>query len=227
MRFRLFVLGACFLGLTSNISAQELKTLGDKASYTIGCQIGKEMLADGVDLNGELIAKGLLDTLAKKELLLTDAEMQEAITAFQEELLKQQEAQRAAMASEQKTKGDAFLATNKANAGVAVTASGLQYKILKAGTGPKPTQSDTVKVHYVGTLIDGTEFDSSVRRGQPATFGVTQVIPGWTEALQLMPVGSKWQIVLPSNIAYGPRGSGPIPPNAVLVFEVELLEIVK
>ncbi len=145
---------------------------------------------------------------------------------MQNEVRKQQQEKMQEAGAANKTEGEAFLAANKSKDGVVTLPSGLQYKILTAGTGPKPTASDSVVCNYRGTLINGTEFDSSYKRGQPATFGVGQVIKGWTEALQLMPVGSKWQLFIPSSLAYGERGAGAeIGPNATLIFEVELLSI--
>ncbi len=157
---------------------------------------------------------------------MSDEEMRTVMTAYQKEI-SQKQAEAAKIAAEKnKKEGDAFLAANKAKEGVITLPSGLQYKILKEGNGKKPTDADTVQVHYRGTLIDGTEFDSSIKRGQPASFPVKQIIPGWREALKLMPVGSKWQLFIPPELAYGARGAGgDIGPNATLIFEVELLAI--
>jgi FKBP-type peptidyl-prolyl cis-trans isomerase len=156
---------------------------------------------------------------------LTQEEAQTVLTEVQNEVRKQQTEKQAEAAAKNKTEGEAFLAANKSKEGVVTLPSGLQYKILTAGTGPKPTATDSVVCNYRGTLVNGTEFDSSYKRGQPATFGVGQVIKGWTEALQLMPVGSKWQVFIPSTLAYGERGPGEIGPDATLIFEVELLSI--
>jgi FKBP-type peptidyl-prolyl cis-trans isomerase FklB len=159
-------------------------------------------------------------------MLMTDEEAKVALTTLQSELRKKQDELKEQAGAANKKEGDAFLVANKTKPGVVTLPSGLQYKVLKEGTGAKPTASDTVVCEYRGTLINGTEFDSSYKRGQPATFGVGQVIKGWTEALQLMPVGSKWQLVLPSDLAYGDKGAGAdIGPNATLIFEVELLSI--
>jgi FKBP-type peptidyl-prolyl cis-trans isomerase FklB len=188
-----------------------LKTPKEKASYAIGQNIGKAMKKDAV--NGAKPA-------------LTDQEAQAALQAFQIEMKAKMEAKAAEAGAANKQVGDAFQAQNKAKPGVTTTASGLQYKVLTSGTGPKPSASDTVICQYRGTLVDGKEFDSSYKRGQPAQFPVTGVIKGWTEALQMMPVGSKWQLVLPPTLAYGDRGAGPdIGPNSTLVFEVELVGI--
>src|SRR5580698_976132 len=203
-----------------------LKTQKDKASYAIGLNIGKSMHKDSVDVDTAILLRGLRDGLAGAKPLLTDDEARATMVALQADLRKKQEEKMAVQGEANKKEGDAFLAENKTKDGVVTLPSGLQYKILTEGTGPKPTASDTVVCNYKGTLIDSTEFDSSYKRGQPATFPVSGVIKGWTEALQLMPVGSKWQLVVPSDLAYGERGQGPdIGPNATLIFEVELLSI--
>jgi len=193
-----------------------LKTQKEKASYAIGMNIGKSMHKDSVDVDTAILLRGLKDGLSGAKPLLTDDEARAAMTALQVELRKKQD-----------DANKAFLADNKTKDGVVTLPSGLQYKILKEGTGPKPTAADTVVCNYKGTLIDNTEFDSSYKRGQPATFPVSGVIKGWTEALQLMPVGSKWELFIPSELAYGARGGpgGGIGPNATLVFEVELMSI--
>jgi len=194
-----------------------LKTPKEKASYAIGLNIGNSMHKDSVDIDPAILLRGLKDGLAGAKPLLTDDEARAAVMALQADMRKKLD-----------EKMQAFLAENKTKEGVVSLPSGLQYKILKEGTGPKPTAADTVVCNYKGTLIDNTEFDSSYKRGQPATFPVSGVIKGWTEALQLMPVGSKWQLVIPSDLAYGarggPQGSG-IGPNTTLVFEVELMSI--
>jgi len=207
-----------------------LKTQQEKASYAIGANIGRGMKKDGVQIDSRVLSRGISDALAGRKLAMTDAEMQAALTTLQAEVRKKLEAEAAAAAAANKAAGDQFLAANKSKEGVVTLPSGLQYKILKAGTGPKPTAADQVECNYKGTLVDGTEFDSSYKRGQPATFPVGQVIKGWTEALQLMPVGSKWELFVPSNLAYGERGAGQrgadvIGPNSTLIFEVELLSI--
>jgi FKBP-type peptidyl-prolyl cis-trans isomerase len=204
-----------------------LKTQKDKASYAIGMNIGKSMKKDSVDIDTAILLRGLKDGLAGSKPLLTDDEARAAMTALQTELRVKQEQKMQVMGQANKEEGEAFLAGNKTKEGVVTLPSGLQYKILKEGTGPKPAPTDTVVCNYKGTLIDNTEFDSSYKRGQPATFPVSGVIKGWTEALQLMPVGSKWQLVIPSDLAYGARGGpgGGIGPNATLVFEVELMSI--
>lgn len=206
-----------------------LTTPKDKLSYAIGLSIGKTLkqrdLADTDAVDPTIIGRAIRDVLTDKKQLLTDQEAQTALTTFQTEARKKQELLQQQLAEKNQKEGDAFLAENKTKEGVVTLASGLQYKVLEEGTGPKPAATDTVVVNYRGTLLNGTEFDSSYKRGQPATFGVNQVIRGWTEALQLMPVGSKWQIFIPSALAYGPRGPSPIGPNSALVFEVELVAI--
>ena len=203
-----------------------LTTQKDKVSYAVGMSMAKTLQRDSLDVNPDILVKGLRDVLAGNKPLLTDEQAGATLSALQQEMrAKQQErAQQAGLSN--KKEGDDFLAANKGKEGVVTLPSGLQYKILKQGTGPKPAASDSVVCNYRGTLINGTEFDSSYKRGQPATFPVGGVIKGWTEALQLMPVGSKWQLFVPSNLAYGERGAGAdIGPNATLIFEVELISI--
>ncbi|WP_299577918.1 FKBP-type peptidyl-prolyl cis-trans isomerase [uncultured Sunxiuqinia sp.] len=205
---------------------ENLATSADSASYAIGVLVGdqnKQQLEStgSADFNTEILVTAFEKQLKGEETKMT---IEEARTFIQSYFQKMAEAEGVANEKE----GAEFLAANKEKEGVTVTESGLQYEVIEAGNGPKPTAEQQVKVHYTGTLIDGTVFDSSVERGEPATFGVGQVIPGWTEALQLMPVGSKWKVYIPGNLAYGPRGAGAdIGPNATLIFEVELLEIVK
>jgi len=214
-------------------TGKELKT---KASYSIGLQVGQNLgrsfKAQSIDLDTDEIIKGITDGLKGAKPSLSEAEIKACMDAFEKELVgKQQEmaakadAEAKVAGERNKKEGDAFLAANKAKPGVKTLPSGLQYKVLTEGKGAMPKLSDSVKAHYSGKLLDGTEFDSSIKRGQPATFEVSGVIKGWTEALQLMKVGSKWQLFVPSNLAYGERGRPSIPPNAVLVFEVELLGI--
>jgi FKBP-type peptidyl-prolyl cis-trans isomerase len=205
-----------------------LKTGKDKESYAIGLNIGKGLHKDAVDVDPAIVLRGLKDALAGGKTLMTDDEAKAAMVALQADLRKKQDAKMAIVGDANKKEGDAFLAENKTKEGVVTLPSGLQYKILKEGTGSKPTAKDSVVCNYKGTLLDNTEFDSSYKRGQPATFPVGQVIKGWTEVLQLMPVGSKWQVFVPSDLAYGARGAGPgapIGPNATLIFEIELLSI--
>jgi FKBP-type peptidyl-prolyl cis-trans isomerase FklB len=208
---------------------QTPKTLKDQASYAIGLSIGQKLKGDELDVNPAMIARGLVDAMAGNKPALTDEQIQKVMDEFNK-IYQQQEAQRAAKAAKEAGKaaqeGEAFLAENAKKEGVVVLPSGLQYKILKKGAGPSPKATDTVRTHYHGTFINGKVFDSSVERGEPAEFPVDGVIKGWTEALQLMKVGDKWQLFIPSKLAYGKRGSpGGIAPDTTLVFEVELLEI--
>lgn len=194
----------------------------DKVSYALGLSIGNNFLNSGIkDLQVEDFVKGLTDVLNEKQPDITYDEAKEVINEFFIKLQKEK-------MEINKKAGEEFLHINKGRAGVVELPSGLQYQILKQGNGAKPKATDKVKCHYHGTLINGTVFDSSVQRGQPAVFGVNQVIPGWVEALQLMPVGSKWRLFIPSNLAYGEQGAGEmIEPNSTLIFDVELLDIVK
>jgi FKBP-type peptidyl-prolyl cis-trans isomerase FklB len=204
-----------------------LKTQKEKASYAIGMNIGKNLKRDSVDIDPAVLSRALRDALAGNKLLLTDDEAKAALTALQTEVRMKEEAKAKAAAVENKKTGDAFLASNKTKEGVVTLPSGLEYKIIKEGTGPKPTAEDTVLCHYRGTLVDNTEFDSSYKRGEPLKIPVGGVIKGWTEAIQLMPVGSKWQLYIPSDLAYGERGApgSPIGPNSTLIFDVELISI--
>jgi FKBP-type peptidyl-prolyl cis-trans isomerase FklB len=203
-----------------------LKTDKDKVSYAIGVNIGKSMRKDTVDVDPAIFSRGMKDALAGGKLLLTDDEMKATLTKLQTELHARQEVAMQKAGEVNKKAGEDFLAQNKSKEGIVALPDGLQYKILKEGNGPKPAATDSVVCNYRGTLLDGTEFDSSYKRGQPATFPVSGVIKGWTEAVQLMPVGSKWQLFIPADLAYGNRGAGAdIGPNATLIFEVELLSI--
>jgi FKBP-type peptidyl-prolyl cis-trans isomerase FklB len=203
-----------------------LKTQKDKTSYSIGMDIGNSLKKQAIDVDPALVAQGIKDSYTGGKTLMSDEEFRETMTAFQKDLMAKQAERTKELAEKNKKDGEVFLAENKKKEGVITLPSGLQYKVIKEGTGEKPKLTDTVTVNYRGTLIDGTEFDSSARHGQPATFPVNGVIPGWTEALQLMKTGSKFQIFIPANLAYGERGTGrEIGPNATLVFDVELLSI--
>ena len=204
-----------------------LKTQKEKASYAIGMNIGKNLKRDSVEVDPAVLYRALKDAYTGSKLLLTDEEAKTALTTLQAEVRGKEEAKTKAAAVENKKTGEAFLAANKTKEGVVTLPSGLQYKIIKAGNGPKPTAEDTVLCHYRGTLVDNTEFDSSYKRGEPLKIPVGGVIKGWTEAIQLMPAGSKWQLFIPSDLAYGERGApgSPIGPNSTLVFEVELISI--
>ena len=206
-------------------SVLTLKTDKDKVSYAIGMNIGTGLHRQSADVDPAILAQGLKDAFAAGKTLLTEEEARAALTQFQNDLRKAQVEKMQKLGEENKKAGDAFLADNKTKEGVVALPSGLQYKVLTEGTGSKPATTDSVVCNYRGTLLDNTEFDSSYKRGQPVTFLVTSVIKGWTEALQLMPVGSKWQLFVPPDLAYGNRGGPGIGPNATLVFEVELLSI--
>lgn len=204
--------------------SDKYNTIELRASYGVGRQMGDQLASnpfDGVD--AEAVAQGVLDALNGKDSQVARPDLEEAFRTIGTRMQERQEQQAKAQAKV----GDIFLAENAKKAGVTVTASGLQYEIITAGTGPKPTAQSRVKTHYHGTLIDGTVFDSSVQRGQPIDFPVNGVIAGWTEALQLMPAGSKWRLYIPHDLAYGERGAGPtIAPYSALIFDVELLDIV-
>jgi FKBP-type peptidyl-prolyl cis-trans isomerase FklB len=204
-----------------------LTTDKQKASYAIGMNVGGGLHRQGVDLDTAALLQGMKDALGGGKTLITEDEARAALMKLQNEMQAKQQAQAQQEGAANKKEGDAFLAANKGKEGVVTLPSGLQYKILKEGSGPKPTATDSVVCNYRGTLINGTEFDGSEKHGGPATFPVSGVIKGWTEALQLMPTGAKWQLFIPADLAYGARGTpgGPIPPNATLTFEVELLSI--
>ena len=217
------------LVLVSQVEGKEnvvLKNKKDKISYVIGTDIGSNLKKQSIDVDPDILMKGIKDGLSGAKSLLTEQEVLEITTAFQKEIIAKQEELNKKLGEKNKKEGEAFLAENKKKEGVKTLTSGLQYKVIKTGTGKKPKLTDTVTTQYRGTLIDGTEFDSSYRRGQPASFPVNGVIPAWTEALQLMEEGAKWQLFVPSNLAYGDRGAGrQIGPNATLIFEVELISI--
>jgi len=229
MRLKLIVvLGIVFF--VSQVSAEDklvLKSQKEKVSYSIGLNIGKKLGDDLkkqlIDIDPNLFTKGIQDALVGAKPLLTDQEIQETMLAFQKEMMAKWEE----IGKKNKTDGEAFLAENKKKEGVKTLPDGLEYKVINAGTGKKPKADDTVTVNYRGTLINGTEFDSSYKRGQPATFPVSGgMIKGWSEALQFMQEGAKWELFIPSNLAYGERGMGGIiGPNATLIFEVELVSV--
>ena len=203
-----------------------LKTQKEKASYALGMNFGTGLRKQSIDVDPAILARGLRDSFSNGKTLLTEDEARAVLTQLQSDVRKKQQEIAQQLGDTNKKQGVAFLEANKTKDGVVTLPSGLQYKVLQEGTGPKPAPTDTVVCNYRGTLLDSTEFDSSYKRGQPATFPVTGVIKGWTEALQLMPVGSKWQLFIPSELAYGERGAGgQIGPNATLIFEVELLSI--
>jgi len=213
----------------------DLKTENDKISYSIGFSMGSRFKMDELELNLEIFQEGMEDGFTGKKQLLNEKETQEIMKAMQQKMMAKKRAEQMKQMEERKKHGETnkekgikFLEENKAKEDVATLESGLQYQILKKGTGASPKATDTVKCHYKGTTIDGKEFDSSYKRGEPATFALNRVIKGWTEGLQLMKEDGKWRFFMPSELAYGERGSGPnIGPNEVLIFEVELLGIEK
>ena len=233
MKVKPILLFALVASLTIPLRAQDSVAPGqtapakqrDKVSYGIGVQVAKTLKAQGIDINPDLLVRGLRDGLSGQKLLMSDEDLSTTMTALQQEVTQKQMAERAKQADENKKVGDAFLAENGKKDGVVTLPSGLQYKVVKPADGKKPTDADTVTCNYRGTLIDGTEFDKS-EAGQPASFQVGAVIPGFKEALKLMPVGSRWQFFIPPNLAYGDRGAGNvIGPNTTLIFEVELVSI--
>jgi FKBP-type peptidyl-prolyl cis-trans isomerase len=214
----------------ASTALNKLNTEEEKTSYALGLTIGRQIAGMLKNNQTSVMAKffviGIQDVLESNKLAMSDEEMKSVMENLNQQAAAKREQQMSAMANENRAAGQAYLDANANKEGVKTTKSGLQYKVLQAGTGSKPQATDTVKVHYRGTLIDGTEFDSSFKRGQPAQFPLNRVIPGWTEGLQLMNPGSKYQFVIPSDIAYGDQGSPPtIPPAATLIFEVELLEV--
>ena len=223
------------LAITSfgNLAAgqTQLKTRNDSIAYAIGMNVGKNIIEnikkDSLDFNLDILIEGFADLVKSRPAILTQDNSIAVIQEFSKEMMEKQEKIKNEKAAANKAKGDEFLAENKKDKNVIVTPSGLQYKVIKYGEGKKPLKTDSVKVHYKGTLLDGTTFDSSIDRGEPAVFLITRVIPGWTEALQLMSEGSKYQLFIPSDLAYKDRGAPPnIGPNETLIFEVELLEVI-
>lgn len=205
----------------------ELKSEMQKVSYSFGVDLGKR-IGENMELDVAAFSAGVSDGIGGGETRMSEEDMMAALQSYQQKKMEEMQAETAEQAARNKEESDAFLKDNAAKEGVVSLESGLQYKVLEAGDGAKPSADDVVEVHYRGTLIDGTEFDSSYARGESITFPVNGVIEGWTEALQLMPVGSKWQLFIPSDLAYGPGGTqGPIGPNQALVFDVELLGIVE
>jgi FKBP-type peptidyl-prolyl cis-trans isomerase FklB len=197
-----------------------------KLSYSVGYQVGGDFKRQGLDINPEMLLKGVQDSLLGKEPLMTPQEIRSTLAEVQKTVAAAQNQKNKAQVEKNLAEGRVFLAENAKKAGVKTLPSGLQYKVIKEGFGAMPIATDTVTVHYRGTLIDGTEFDSSYSRGKPATFGVGRVIAGWTEALQLMKAGARWQLFIPPDLAYGEKGAGSkIPPNSTLIFDVELISV--
>jgi FKBP-type peptidyl-prolyl cis-trans isomerase FklB len=213
-------------GASFAADAPELKTDREKISYSIGMDIGGNLKRGSVEVDPDLLARGLKDSYGGGKTILTEDQARQALEDFQKTLMAKQAETMKILSEKNKADGEKFLAENAKKEGVKALPSGLQYKEITPGTGKSPKAADSVTTHYKGTLIDGTEFDSSYKRGQPATFPVSGVIPGWTEALQLMKEGAKWQLFVPPDLAYGERGAGQvIGPNATLIFEVELLTV--
>jgi FKBP-type peptidyl-prolyl cis-trans isomerase FklB len=226
MRSCIVTLLVLFLITSSSAQQPKLATTRDSISYSIGIDIAKSLKMQGLELNAALLTQAIRDVMSGSKQLLTDQQAEAVLTAFQRQLMLQQQEEARVLAEKNKHEGDAFLEANKKKEGVTTLPSGLQYKVLVMGKGKKPKLTDSVVVHYRGTFVDGKEFDNTVTKGEPATFVVNEVIAGWKEALQLMPVGSRWQLFVPSGMAFGERGAGQlIPPNAALIFEVELVAI--
>lgn len=230
-----FLLAVVTLGLVvlqgcQGEQAKELDMQSDdqKVAYSIGLSIGTNFNNQGLELDPAFVNQGIVDAMSGNEPKLNEAEMQEVMMRFQQAQMEKMQAKQGEEASKNAEASAAFLAENATKDGVVTTESGLQYKVITEGTGAKPGPTDTVEVHYRGTLIDGTEFDSSYRRGETVSFPVNGVIAGWTEALQLMQEGAKYELYIPSDLAYGPGGTGgPIGPNQALIFEVELVSVAK
>jgi FKBP-type peptidyl-prolyl cis-trans isomerase FklB len=203
----------------------KLTSQEDKLSYTIGVDLGTNFKAQEIEIDTDVLLRGIQDALQDKTLLLSDEEMDTTLQQFQEELLAKRAERFEELAKENETAGSKFLAANKTKKGVKTTDSGLQYRVVKAGTGKSPTESDVVTVEYTGKLIDGTVFDSSERSGQPATFTLSQIIPGWQEALQMMKEGGEWEVFIPAELAYGSSGFGVIGPNETLIFNIKLISV--
>jgi len=213
---------------TATAQPVELRTELDKSSYAAGVQMGRSLKQPGMEFDAEILIRGLRDVMTDRELALSDEEQKKIMMALQQNMMAKQREARERQASANLAAAQAFLKENAKKEGVIVLPSGLQYKVLQEGTGRSPAETDRVKTNYRGTLIDGTEFDSSYKRGQPAEFPVNQVVKGWTEALQLMKEGAKWELYVPADLAYGTRGVPPrIPPNSPLFFEIELIEILE
>ena len=229
MTIKTIVLGVIVsLGVAGSLRADGTNVLGDeksRVSYAIGMMLGHNWQQQGLEVDPEIAARAIKDVQTGGATLLSQTEMQETLTAFQKEFKVKQQKIQEEKAIKNKAEGADFLAANKAKPGVVTLPDGLQYTVLTEGSGAMPQADNVVSVHYRGTLLDGTEFDSSYKRGQPAQFPVNGVIRGWTEALQLMKTGSKWKLFIPSDLAYGENGQRSIPPNSVLIFEVELLSV--
>ena len=227
-KIALIALSAGIISCQSTLEKQPLEFITgiDSVSYSIGADIGESFKQQSLGLSPAFLSKGIEDAMNNGEQMMTKAAMQECLQKFQEEKMNQQSSEKTAGSDQNKIDGEAFLAANKTKEGVITTESGLQYKVITKGTGATPKKTDTVETHYRGTLINGKEFDSSYSRGKTASFGVSRVIAGWTQALLMMKVGAKWQLYIPPDLAYGARGAGgDIGPNATLIFDIELISI--
>ncbi len=221
----LMALSSLGLSISSLANQIELKSETDKYSYALGMDMGNSLKNQKIDLTPEAFYQGLNASMTGGKTVITAEQAKNILISFEKQLIAKRQAEFAAASNKNKTQGEQFLASNKIKAGVNTLASGLQYKIVKVGSGAKPKASDVVTVDYTGTLIDGTEFDSSYKRGEPTSFRLSQVIPGWTEALQLMPAGSTWEIYVPAKLAYGTQGNPVIGPNSTLVFKIHLISV--
>jgi FKBP-type peptidyl-prolyl cis-trans isomerase FklB len=220
----ILALGLFLTSCSKKTEAPAMKTLTDSVSYAIGFDFGKNLKAQEVDLNADIVAQAIKDAKDTSIHVLTEEQIKSVMTNFQKQVMAKQEEKNKVLGEKNKADGAKFLAENKSKPGVVALPSGLQYKVISMGTGPKPKDNQMVVLNYRGTLIDGTVFDDSYKRGEPAMFPVKGIIKGFTEALQLMPVGSKWQLFIPADLAYGERAAGQISPYATLIFEVELLD---
>lgn len=232
MKLKLVAAAAMGLVMSSTMAASDataLKTDTDKLSYSIGEDLGKNFKRQGIEINSAIMAQGINDGLSNNpKPLLTDDQIKEVLNKFQKDIMTKRAADFSKKAEENKAIGEKFLNENKAKQGIVALPSGLQYKVIKNGSGKKPTKDDMVTVEYTGHLINGDVFDSTSKTGKPATFKLSQVIPGWVEALQLMPAGSTWEIYVPASLAYGDRSvGGPIGPNETLIFNIHLIDVKK
>lgn len=228
MKSTAWIFLAASLAATGVAAETALKTDKEKLSYSLGAQIGQDIKRNELEIDVDTFARAMRDAVSGAKPAMTDEEIRTTMQAFQQTMRQKAMAKMQEMGETNKKASDAFLANNKTKPGVKTLPSGIQYQVIAMGKGKKPTQKDQVVAHYTGTLIDGTEFDSSVKRGEPATFPLNGVIKGWQEVLPLMPVGSKWKVWIPPELGYGPRGAGQqIGPNQALIFDIELLKIKK
>lgn len=231
MKLKRITIAVMGLAMSSAIAALDSASLNsdiDKLSYSIGADLGRNFNKQGIEINPTVMEQGIQDGLKGSQLLLTDDQMKEVLNKFQRDLMAKRQADFNKTAEQNKAQGEKFLSDNKGKSGIVALPSGLQYKVIQQGKGPKPSKDDTVTVEYTGKLINGQVFDSSEKTGKPATFKVSQVIPGWTEALQLMNSGSTWEVYIPAALAYGPRSvGGPIGPNETLIFQIHLVSVAK